>query len=271
MLVVIAIIGILAGMTVHFASRGMTQRQLTRVEMEREQIQLWIEDYKAKKGYYPLDNTNNDALPPLYYELAGAVIAAKPAGREYTTRDGRSRVVMSNELWQAFGVRGLLNASGNEAAVRTPPGFDATDALAGVLNDFAPRRNALGRKHTPPVNPGLGQTQTKKDVIGVQMRDAIPEGVPIALRLRRRRIFQCSLPCISRATQRGARTGRRRGAPHAMCLKLLVLATFLVFPCGEATITTTQITARTPHKICTMVCESIEDTLPSIGKRNDQL
>lgn len=115
MLVVIAIIGILAGMTVHFASRGMTQRQLTRVEMEREQIQLWIEDYKAKKGYYPLDNTNNDALPPLYYELAGAVIAAKPAGREYTTRDGRSRVVMSNELWQAFGVRGLLNASGNEA------------------------------------------------------------------------------------------------------------------------------------------------------------
>lgn len=111
LMVVIGIIGILAGLTVAFVSRSSTHRKMTRLEHEREQIQLWIDEYKHKKGYYPLDNTNNPALQPLYYELAGTLVVNGPGGADYTTRDGRRRTISSNELRQAFTIQGLLNAS----------------------------------------------------------------------------------------------------------------------------------------------------------------
>ena len=111
MLVVIAIIGVLAGMTVSFVSRGSSHRRIARLESEREQLQLWIDAYKEKKGYYPPDNTNNPAISPLYYELAGATLA----GGVYTTRDGRPSAVTQAQLLQAFNTKGILNAAADPA------------------------------------------------------------------------------------------------------------------------------------------------------------
>jgi prepilin-type N-terminal cleavage/methylation domain-containing protein len=66
-LVVVAIIGILAGLIL--ASRASGSKIRKRAEAERDALVMSIENYKAKLGYYPQDNPNDFSMSPLYNEL----------------------------------------------------------------------------------------------------------------------------------------------------------------------------------------------------------
>ena len=73
MLVVISIIGILAALIIPTARIVSEKKTRSTVEAELHQLEVPIESYKSKLGFFPPDNTNNPAQPPLYYELGGAV------------------------------------------------------------------------------------------------------------------------------------------------------------------------------------------------------
>ncbi len=73
LLVVITIIGLLAGLIVGGAGIAFSKENRARAEAERDALVLAIQSYHNDKGYYPPDNTNNPAQPPLFYELTGTV------------------------------------------------------------------------------------------------------------------------------------------------------------------------------------------------------
>lgn len=71
LLVVIAIIAALAAMVVGLWPVANRWRVETRAKTELNQLIVAIEAYKKNFGFYPPDNQNDSARPPLYYELAG--------------------------------------------------------------------------------------------------------------------------------------------------------------------------------------------------------
>ena len=71
LLVVIAVIAMLAGLLIGVLPRAMEKRVTARVETDLAALTMAIEYYKEKQGFYPPDNPNNVAEPPLYYELVG--------------------------------------------------------------------------------------------------------------------------------------------------------------------------------------------------------
>src|SRR5436305_141846 len=79
MLVVIAIIGLLAALLMNLLPRASNMKIRTRVKAELAQVDMAIETYKEKRGYYPPDNPSNPGSNSLYYELVG------------TTFDGTSK------------------------------------------------------------------------------------------------------------------------------------------------------------------------------------
>ncbi|MEY2409332.1 MAG: hypothetical protein QOF48_2002 [Verrucomicrobiota bacterium] len=75
-LVVIGIVALLAGLVVYLLP-GITEKRVRgRVTAELEALKTIIGQYKEKTGFYPPDNSNNVALPPLFYELK----AVEPLG-----------------------------------------------------------------------------------------------------------------------------------------------------------------------------------------------
>lgn len=71
MLVVISIMAILAALIIPTARIATEKKNRSAVEAELRQLEAVIDSYKDKLGYFPPDNTNNPAQPPLYYELVG--------------------------------------------------------------------------------------------------------------------------------------------------------------------------------------------------------
>lgn len=96
MLVVIAIIGLLAAMVVGGASHFREVSVRARVQTELNQVVSAIESYHKKFGFYPQDNANNPARPPLYYELTG--------DDSLSAADANSQ----------FGVKGIVNTEKDE-------------------------------------------------------------------------------------------------------------------------------------------------------------
>ena len=87
LLVVMSIIGILAGMVVGLAPAAATKMKEARVRTELQQLVLLIEAYKTRFGVYPPDGVqrisvagqgfqtvSNPALSPLFYELSGVYL-----------------------------------------------------------------------------------------------------------------------------------------------------------------------------------------------------
>jgi type II secretory pathway pseudopilin PulG len=133
MLVVIAIIGILAGILTVGATAAVRKNKLTRVTVELRQLETAIESYKADKGYYPPDN----GLPPvivgkpfqapdtertntLYYELSGMTLTANGG---YQTLDGQETLAgplasLQSALTNTFGLNNFHNAGAAGAAAR---------------------------------------------------------------------------------------------------------------------------------------------------------
>jgi prepilin-type N-terminal cleavage/methylation domain-containing protein len=112
MLIVIAIIGILAGMTA-VGTRTITEkRTVKQVEAQMRQLELAILDYKTKLGFYPPDNGNTananwTAFPPLFYELTGSVAIN---GTDYQSVFGND-ILSGTTLSGFFGRGGVANSA----------------------------------------------------------------------------------------------------------------------------------------------------------------
>jgi prepilin-type N-terminal cleavage/methylation domain-containing protein len=121
LLVVISIIGIIAGFTlVVFKSVGKS-RKIAVAKAELAQLQIALDNYKAKYGVYPPGNRNASAsgyipalLNQIYYELAGTTIQ----GVNFVTVDGITNIPVAG-VSLAYGVGGFVNCSkggGEDAA-----------------------------------------------------------------------------------------------------------------------------------------------------------
>ena len=118
LLTVIAIIGVLASLTVGLTVAAKNARVNSRTQTELRQLQTAIEAYKADRNAFPPDH----ALPrgsaqrvdpvvnQLYYELRG--LDAIEGG--FRLR-GEQRGLSVAEIEQVFGRRGFLNSSADPA------------------------------------------------------------------------------------------------------------------------------------------------------------
>jgi prepilin-type N-terminal cleavage/methylation domain-containing protein len=112
MLVVIAIIGILAALIVVAAPAASRKMKFARMEGEREALVSIIEKYKARKNFYPPDNTNDSVVNPLFYELGGTK----------QQNDGSFLSTSQETLTPAtvgtlFGMGGFINSSADQNEV----------------------------------------------------------------------------------------------------------------------------------------------------------
>jgi prepilin-type N-terminal cleavage/methylation domain-containing protein len=115
LLVVIAIIGVLAGLILAVAVGASAKSRRSLVETERDGLILAIEAFKKEKGFYPPDNTNNPAMPPLFYELTGSVYNTTNSSFVSVATQG---VLTPTDIQTLFSRNGFVNASPDRSEVR---------------------------------------------------------------------------------------------------------------------------------------------------------
>jgi prepilin-type N-terminal cleavage/methylation domain-containing protein len=112
MLVVISIIGILAGMTVGISRLASDKMRRSRIKAELQALVMAIEAYKAKYDVYPPDNKlassaryDPSAEHQLYYELTGCQLTNNQFQDQFFL------ITLSGaDIKTLFGVGGFLNA-----------------------------------------------------------------------------------------------------------------------------------------------------------------
>ena len=109
MLVVISIIVLLAALVVGGMSRAKVLKDRSRVKGDLNMLITAIDSYKNKLGFYPPDNDENPAQPPLFYELTGTVRDEK--GDFLALATGEEEKVTVAQIQEAFNVGGFANAS----------------------------------------------------------------------------------------------------------------------------------------------------------------
>jgi prepilin-type N-terminal cleavage/methylation domain-containing protein len=115
MLVVIAIIGILAGLLTVGATAAVKKNKLTRVSVQMKSIETAIEGYKAKFGFYPPDNADTTQLGwsqtnTLFYELSGTTFDPSANPKKYTTLDGNDSILADASFKTLLHVDNIHNA-----------------------------------------------------------------------------------------------------------------------------------------------------------------
>lgn len=111
LIVVIAIIGILAGLLFPVMNRISVNRMRRVAYAELHEVETAINAYYGKYHFYPPDNPSNVLVHPLFFELVGTIRA--PNGN-YTTLDGR-RTVTALQIQAQTGVSGFVNSSTSAA------------------------------------------------------------------------------------------------------------------------------------------------------------
>jgi prepilin-type N-terminal cleavage/methylation domain-containing protein len=115
LLVVIAIIAVLAGIIVPLAGLAHNKRIKARARIEVDSLDLAINNYKLKKGFYPPDNTNSPAGPfnsPLFYELNGAGYNPNATPSPvFTNTFNANETITPAVLSNFFGVLNINNSS----------------------------------------------------------------------------------------------------------------------------------------------------------------
>jgi len=123
LLVVISIIGILAGFTIPALNSFKRSAVLNQTRAEMAQLITALDSFKAAYGFYPPGNQRTDyslssdrfMLSPLYYELSGTTLS----GANYVTLDGTSQIKVA-DVPTAYGIGGFINCtrgSGEDSAV----------------------------------------------------------------------------------------------------------------------------------------------------------
>jgi prepilin-type N-terminal cleavage/methylation domain-containing protein len=114
LLTVIAIIALLAALITWGTTAAGSRKVETRVKTELAGLELALEDYHKKYGFYPPSNSNDVALPPLYYELTGT--EPSNAAKPYFKVDG----IMNSEK------KNFMRELKSGAYEVMPPGSDDT-------------------------------------------------------------------------------------------------------------------------------------------------
>jgi prepilin-type N-terminal cleavage/methylation domain-containing protein len=108
LLVVISIIGILAGFTIPALKQFKRISIINQTKAEMGQLATAIDSFKAAYGFYPPNNPNDPRINPLYFELIGTTNDI--ANNVYRTLDGSATVDDSPiAMMNAFGVSGFVN------------------------------------------------------------------------------------------------------------------------------------------------------------------
>ncbi len=116
LLVVISIMGVLAALTIPVLGKIKEGNYKKVARAELGQIEMALENYKAKYGTYPPCNQNPASanyepaiMNQLYYELSGTT----NNGSAFVTLDGRSQldITPANEVKTAYGVEGFVNCA----------------------------------------------------------------------------------------------------------------------------------------------------------------
>jgi len=142
LLVVLAIIGVLAAMIIPIVGAVNARKQISTAQTQLKGIELAIDGYKTKLGYYPPDNPNNPVTNQLYFELMGTTNNGAGAAKSpdtWGTMDGSAQIgtTTSPNISQVFGVSGFANTS-------TRAHSDDTGAAAGTfLNNLTPDQVGL--------------------------------------------------------------------------------------------------------------------------------
>src|SRR5688572_2633102 len=171
MTVVITVIAILAAILLGMLPAINEKRTRSKVRTELKQLVMAIEDYKAKHGFYPPDNTNNIAQPPLFYELVGTTVT----NDTFYPLNGVTNILTSQEVNDNFGVRGFMNSSVDGSEVKnfltslTVRQWDCSPY--GSANALVLKVPAIGP--TDPAKPLAERTNTWKYIVGKAPNSAV--------------------------------------------------------------------------------------------------
>jgi prepilin-type N-terminal cleavage/methylation domain-containing protein len=113
MLVVIAVIGILAAILLGALPAISDKRVRSKVRSELRMLTTAIEAYKEKHGFYPPDNRNNLAQPPLFYELVGTSVR----NDEFFPLNGAPKLTQQ-QVQANFGTDGFMNSAPDASEVK---------------------------------------------------------------------------------------------------------------------------------------------------------
>jgi prepilin-type N-terminal cleavage/methylation domain-containing protein len=115
LIIVIAIIGVLAGLLFPIIGRINETKQLKLARAELNVVQSAIDEYKTKLGYYPPDNTNNVVTNQLYFELMGTTnnAAGGTPPTKWGTMDGSAVIdnIAAGNVSTFFFSSGMANTS----------------------------------------------------------------------------------------------------------------------------------------------------------------
>src|SRR5690348_17156290 len=78
LIVVIAIIGVLAALIFPVVGVVNRKKQINTAQTQLKALEVAIDGYKTKLGFYPPDNPNNAVTNQLYFELLGTTNNAAP-------------------------------------------------------------------------------------------------------------------------------------------------------------------------------------------------
>jgi prepilin-type N-terminal cleavage/methylation domain-containing protein len=176
MLVVIAIIGILAGLLFTTVGPIKKKRLINLAQTELAQVQTAIEAYKTKKGFYPPDNPGNALINPLYFELEGTILT----NNTFVTLDGSGQMAAPTppgppfpDFTAVFG--GTTTLSGFANSSTSTRSTDDAQAATQFLKDLRP--NQIGQL----VYGSAPQGGNAILVCSIEWPDAATEPVPSSL------------------------------------------------------------------------------------------
>jgi len=125
LLVVIAVIAILASLVFPVTAAVNRVKIRSKARVELAQLQMAIDNYRAKLGHFPPDNPGRPSTNQLYFELLGTTNIGAAGAPVYRTLDG-SATISSTLLNSDFGagVSGFVNCTpaggGDEGRFATP-------------------------------------------------------------------------------------------------------------------------------------------------------
>jgi prepilin-type N-terminal cleavage/methylation domain-containing protein len=151
LLIVVAIIAILAALIIPIAGAVNAKKQISVAQTQLKALEMAIDGYKTKLGYYPPDNTNNPAVNQLYFELMGTVSTNTASPTQppnlWVTLDGSAQIGNGGgqNIFTIFGVTSLANAA------KRAHSDDTGAAAQTFLNNLTPNQVGL----LDPSNPNV--------------------------------------------------------------------------------------------------------------------
>jgi len=136
LLVVLAVISILASLIFPIAGAVTKTKQVKTAQTQLKALELAIDGYKTKLGYYPPDNTNNPAINQLYFELLGTTNNGPGTPTVWGTLDGSAQIgtTTTPNFTTVFGI-GVSSIANSSTRAHSD---DNSSAAGTFLNNLSP-------------------------------------------------------------------------------------------------------------------------------------